>query len=237
MLGRDATIKTVASVSALRNRATTRASVAGSNADVVSSIRSSAGRRTSARAKATRWRCPPLRLTPRSPTSVDNCLGRSSTKSRPSAVAKAAQISSSSNGNPNAMFSRSEAARRKASCRTIARSPSTATLPDVGGISPAARRNSVVLPLPVVPTRATVLPLAKEIWIPLSTGRPGSNSYVTSPKDRPMPAAGTPILSSGSAAIGASSTSRTRFHPAIECGSADSAKPIRRSGKTSSVNM
>src|SRR5581483_2276324 len=61
---------TVRPVSAGRSRLTRRRSVSVSTAESGSSRTTTRARVTSARASATRWRCPPDRLTPRSPISV-----------------------------------------------------------------------------------------------------------------------------------------------------------------------
>ena len=51
-------------------------SIVGSTADVASSSISSPGRRSSARARASRWRCPPDSVTPRSPSSWSSPCGQ-----------------------------------------------------------------------------------------------------------------------------------------------------------------
>ena len=57
-----------------------RASTSGSTAEVASSMTSSRGRRTSARASESRCRWPPERVVPRSPSRVSRPSGRAATK-------------------------------------------------------------------------------------------------------------------------------------------------------------
>ena len=69
--------------SVTRRLASTLASVAGSSDDVVSSRSSAAGFPASARARAMRWRWPPLSPTPRSPTIGREAFRRSPRRSLP----------------------------------------------------------------------------------------------------------------------------------------------------------
>ena len=120
------------------------------------------GRRTSARARATRWRWPPLRLTPRSPTTVSRPCGVSATKSSARASRSASHSllvvdrlrrarccggSSRRTGTPPGTRSPAAPAR-------LRRGPWSAAT------SPATISTSVVLPAPVGPTTATMRPAA-----------------------------------------------------------------------------
>ena len=70
------------------------ASVSLSTALVASSRTSTAGSRSSARARASRWRWPPERVTPRSPTHASSPSGSSSMKSMAAAATAASRICS-----------------------------------------------------------------------------------------------------------------------------------------------
>ena len=145
----------------------------GSTAEVASSSTRTAGRRTSARARARRWRWPPERLAPRSPRGASRPPGSARTTSSTRARRSAAQTASSSGapGSPSSASVTFDAhgvleherrlrprARRAARGRPVARragrAPSTRTEPRDGSYSRLTSETSVVLPAPVGPTTA-----------------------------------------------------------------------------------
>ena len=165
----------------------TMASLALSSALVASSRRSRQGARTTARAMATRCFWPPLRRTPRSPTSVSMPFG-----SWASTVASCAMVTASSRRDAESlgalyrMFSRMDTANRGGSCVTgvitvrmylgssvAVSSPSRSTRPPAGSYRRSASARRVLLPHPLLPTMATRAPAGTGMVTPLSTeGRP-----------------------------------------------------------------
>ncbi len=142
----------------------------GSSAESGSSTSHRLAGDTRARARATRWRCPPERM-----------LGQSCARSaRPTSSSAACASGRRSLESPSETLSstRRQGSRRaswnirrtsglpgRGSCR------SSSTEPAVGSSSPASRRSSVLLPQPLCPTMATNSPLPKVRSTPRSTGR------------------------------------------------------------------
>ena len=204
---------TVVSTSVARRLASTRASVVGSSAEVVSSRSNSCGRLTSARASAMRCRCPPDRPTPRSPTTVPVPSARSCTNDA-SAVARASLTASSVSGRPSATLSRTEPAKRNGSWKTTDTVPSgTVMVPPPVVTRPAMAWTNVVLPAPVAPTTATVRPPAMWAVTPRSTSRSPSWLTTRSAMSTAVPARRR-SRAAGSGSTGASSNCRSRVQPA-----------------------
>ena len=147
------------------------ASIVGSTADVESSSTSTRGRRSSALAMARRWRWPPDRVDPRSPTTVSSPSGSASTNPSAATTTRAASISSSVTSLPRVRLSRTVSAKRKVSWRTGATMPDApsepssetstpprSTRPAVGWTRPQSRETIVLFPDPVAPTMATDSP-------------------------------------------------------------------------------
>ena len=149
-----------------------RASVVASTDAVASSRIRMRGSTASARAIATRCRCPPESVMPRSPITVSYPFGSRSMNSC-ACAARAARSTSSCERppRPKAMFSRTLAEKRKGSWAitpTSRRSdvsvtsrtstPSTVTRPPVGWYSRARSLTRVVLPAPLAPTIASERP-------------------------------------------------------------------------------
>ena len=149
--GREATAITVVPWSSARRFASTRASVVGSSAEVVSSRRSARGRPH----ERTRQRDPLALPTGEADTTLADDrldpLGEI-VHERASAAASAEAIASSEHGRPSVTFSRTEPARRNGSWNTSASSPrGTVIVPADVGIRPPITWSIVVLPAPVAP--------------------------------------------------------------------------------------
>ncbi len=175
---RCATTRVVRSRMSRSSASRTTPSASGSRALVASSRKRMRGSRTSARAIAMRWRCPPDSRAPRCPTTVSQPSGRASTNSSALASRRAARTrtsvaagSSPAVSSPYATFSRIVPSKSTDSCgttdthrRTVRRSsaamsaPSSRRRPDVGRTNPRTRLRSVDLPDPDGPTKATVSP-------------------------------------------------------------------------------
>ncbi|EYT83794.1 hypothetical protein CF54_05230 [Streptomyces sp. Tu 6176] len=171
MEGRCATIRAVVPVSTWRSAASTAASVCTSSADSGSSRIRKRGLPTTARASARRWRWPPDRLRPCSPTWVAVPCGSACTNSA-CATARARSSSSPPGASvpssvPMRTFSATLAEKSVGSskatetrARRVSRSsarmsvPSRVIRPEVSSCSRGTSAVSVVLPLPVAPTRA-----------------------------------------------------------------------------------
>ena len=143
---------------------------------------------TSARARASRAASPPDSPVPRSPTGESSPAGSPATRapSRASSTA-VAMTSGAAPGRPRVRLSRSDPAKTRTSCSTIAvwrrrsasaRSrmsvPSTLMLPWSGSQNRRIRLMRVLLPAPDAPTTATTSPRRRTKSSPRSTGRPGS---------------------------------------------------------------
>src|SRR6266508_2295097 len=164
------------------------ARTAASTLDSGSSSRNTLGRRTIARAIATRWRCPP-----------DSCDGRrrsrwSTPPSRAISSTRALTTASSGDGsvrNGKAMFSAivrcgysAKSWNTIATCRCrVGRwsigCPSSRTVPLVAGSSPATMRRMVVLPQPLGPRSTTNSLSATSRSTPLTATVPSSYTLVT----------------------------------------------------------
>ena len=120
---------------------------------------------------ARRWRCPPDRVTPRSPTTVSMPRGNSATNPSAATRWRTRSNSGSGTGRPRVRFSRTVSANRNVSWNTgatTADAPSTPrsatstpprrTRPAVGDTIPASRATRVLFPEPVAPTSATDSP-------------------------------------------------------------------------------
>ena len=148
------------------------ASLSLSRLDVASSRIEDPGSARIARAIATRWRCPPESLTPRSPTTVSYCFSNSSMNS--SAVRDPADLAISSGASRRARERCSRrSCRRRGSCpggrRRAARGSRAAGPrsgrarrrargPDSGRLKAMTRPMSVLFPEPLEPTSAVVVP-------------------------------------------------------------------------------
>ena len=154
------------------NRSSTSAAPAESSAPVGSSASSSVGRLASARAIATRWRCPPESAPGRS--AARSSRPSVSSRSRARAVASAGRapaISAASatfssadrcsmrwkNWNTSPTWRRRSRASRVLLSSSV-RTPASATVPSSARSSPATRCSSVDLPLPDGPISATNSP-------------------------------------------------------------------------------
>ncbi len=141
-----------------------------------------------ARAMARRWRCPPERVPPRSPTTVSYPSGRAVTKAcAPATRAARSTCSSVASGTAAAMFSRTVPRNRTLSCSTTATDrrtlssvrsrrlwPSKRTAPDSGSRRRDSSAARLDLPAPDAPTIATRSPGRTARSRPRSTGRPGT---------------------------------------------------------------
>ena len=182
--GRCATTSAVVPARTVRSALVTFASVCTSSADSGSSRISTGGRARMARARATRWRCPPDSVMPCSPIRVSSPHGRSRTKPAWAAASAASIASSSASGAPKPTFSRTLAENRVGSSNaqlTRARSsgsgrlrmsvPSSRMAPEVTSASRGTNWSRVVFPEPVAPTSTTVWPGATSSETLRSTAR------------------------------------------------------------------
>ncbi len=161
-----------------------RRSVSASREAVASSRMTTGASLSRARATEIRCRWPPERLPPPAPSAVAQPSGSPATSS-PSWAASPAAITSASvaPGRARRMFSRSVVAKTYSSCCTEATSRasragsiSRTSTPPMAAIS----RAMVVLPEPVAPTSAHVVPSGTSRETPCSTSRPASYANSTS---------------------------------------------------------
>ena len=144
-------------------------------------------RGSTARARARAVRCfwPPESVIPRSPTVVSKPCGKSWRSLASCATPAAHSEGSSPPRTPKATFSRTVAEKRKLSCGTkptaprsvssgIPRTswPSTKRVPGGASKSRGRRETRVLLPAPVGPTTATVVPAGTTRSMSRRTGSP-----------------------------------------------------------------
>ncbi len=157
--GRDATRMVVRSWLKSPRFLRTCSSVVGSRAEVVSSNNNSSHPMASALANASRWRWPPLRLTPRSPNSASSPTPISLTNSAAQATSSAFHRVSESVSAPSERLYRNDSEKRNASWNTKPTLEVPITIdPERMGINPAITCSKVLLPEPVAPTMARVSP-------------------------------------------------------------------------------
>ena len=147
--GRLATTTVVMPVRRAPRPVRIRASVVGSRLEVASSRSRTAGRRSERRARATRWRWPPERVTPRSPTTVSTPCGQLGDERRRPGPGRAPSAARSSRGRPEDVDVAAQRCRRTGTApgrRAPGRGVAAATSPASGTNRPASTARSVDLP-------------------------------------------------------------------------------------------
>ena len=213
---------------AVRSPARISLSLAASTLAKTSSRTRIGGAPASARARATRCRCPPDSVSPRSPITVCQPSGNAATSSATPAVTKAAPTRSSARpSRPSVTLSRIRREKRNASCGTQASversrprgsvrtsSPPTNTVARGGSHSRASTRPSVDLPVPVGPTTATSSPGRTSKLTSRSTGgRPG---YANVSRLNRIDAGSDAASAGGAAVSGGSASASTCWMRSIE---------------------
>ena len=189
---------------------------------------------------------------------VSSPSGSAATKPSASASRSAAHTSSSPMpARSSAMLARTVSSKTNGTCATSATlpaseaavssrtsTPSSVTRPAPGSTRRTASEAIVDLPAPVGPTRATVFPAgtvnvtSPSTWAPGRCASAGSYAKCTSWKASVagVRVAGSSVLVPYGISPVASSTRRTRSHPATLRGSSASTQPMARTGKASTVN-
>eukprot|EP00160_Parvularia_atlantis_P008204 Unigene17459_Nuclearia_a/m.51067 Unigene17459_Nuclearia_a/g.51067 ORF Unigene17459_Nuclearia_a/g.51067 Unigene17459_Nuclearia_a/m.51067 type:complete len:342 (+) Unigene17459_Nuclearia_a:351-1376(+) len=138
----------------------------------------------SARARASRARCPPLKLMPLPPISVRSPSGIAATSGPSAHASSTASRRVRSSGRPKSTLSRSVPLTIHGSCVTYATEPSCspstqATEPSISSRSPSIARSSAVLPAPTAPTTTVSV-----LWRTASETSLRTRSSSASPHDQ-----------------------------------------------------